>query len=131
MTSAPLTVELDAVYLLIGLPMRKQWSESQKADEAQARRARHQAAIAAAEQLLQSLQQARYLVITPGLEPRRPRRRGRPQEDGRLLSRGFLPHAADAQARRQPAAARARRAHRTRRLLARAGQPLRGGHIYI
>ena len=65
MTSAPLTVELDAVYLLIGLPMRKQWSESQKADEAQARRARHQAAIAAAEQLLQSLQQARYLVITP------------------------------------------------------------------
>ena len=57
MTSAPLTVELDAVYLLIGLPMRKQWSESQKADEAQARRARHQAAIAAAEQLLQSLQQ--------------------------------------------------------------------------
>ena len=67
MTSAPLTVELDAVYLLIGtprrartpheqtparsathtpefsprtgLPMRKQWSETQKADEAQARAA--------------------------------------------------------------------------------------------
>ena len=46
--------------------MRKQWSESQKAGEAQARRARHQAAIAAAEQLLQSLQQARSLVITHG-----------------------------------------------------------------
>ena len=35
-TTAPLTVELDSVLLLIGLPMRKQWSEQQKADEAQA-----------------------------------------------------------------------------------------------
>jgi len=123
-TSAPLTVELDALYLLIGLPMRtlkpvettatlgsgsapppslpqprpraprlilgsapsrfeatsqpssgppkaadlranplpgKQWSEAQKAEEAQARRARHQAAITAAEQLLQRLQQASSL----------------------------------------------------------------------
>ena len=39
----------------------KQWSEAQKAEEAQARRARHQAAITAAEQLLQRLQQASSL----------------------------------------------------------------------
>ena len=57
-TSAPLTIELDSVLVLLGLPMRKQWESERKADEAEARRARHQAAIAAAEQLLQSLQTA-------------------------------------------------------------------------
>ena len=58
-TSAPLTVELDSVLVLVGLTMRKQErGEQQKEDEAKARRARHQAAIAAAEQLLQSLQTA-------------------------------------------------------------------------
>ena len=39
----------------------KQWSEAQKAEEVRARRARHQAAITAAEQLLQRLQQASSL----------------------------------------------------------------------
>ena len=45
-TSAPLTVELDSVLVLVGLTMRKQErGEQQKEDEAKARRARHQAEV--------------------------------------------------------------------------------------
>jgi hypothetical protein len=50
------TVHIDCVLLLLSLPVRREWNSEQQEQEAVSKRARHQAAIAAAEHLLKDLE---------------------------------------------------------------------------
>ena len=53
--SGPVVVHIESALLLLSLPVRRERGAAQEAKEAAAKRARHQAAIAAAEQLLHDL----------------------------------------------------------------------------